>query len=54
MADAANGAGGDVVPTEKTELEEIQMQMNAATDEVGPHFHWSLVRSLSHFTRSND
>ena len=40
MADGAGDvAAAPPVPREKTELEEVQMQMNVATDEVGSPLH---------------
>ena len=56
MADGRDGAGDVPPPVEKTELEEIQFQMNATTDEVGPSSldpSWDLCRPLMVHIRSS-
>jgi len=56
MADGRDGAGDVPPPVEKTELEEIQFQMNATTDEVGPSSLdpcWVLCRPLMVCVRSS-
>ena len=56
MADGRDGAGDVAPPPEKTELEEIQFQMNATTDEVGPSSlvpSWVLCRPLMVHARSS-
>ena len=56
MADGQGGAGDVAPPPEKTELEEIQFQMNATTDEVGPSLldpSWVLCRPSMVHVRSS-